>query len=369
VKIGPASIKTSGYVDDVVIIASSDYDLTTTIEILAKFEKMTNSKLNRNKCSALTFGTWKTEDNWPQTWLKRVNKLKILGITFKHTLNETIKENCKMLKKTFTKAVLSTSNRNFTLLQKTFYTNTYLIPIVSFLAKILLIPKKTARQLQGILNKYIWSGTLEKLKQKETFAKVKDGGTGTVNLENKTESLFIATFIKQFMKNGTYKLESSAIGPIDICLEDFEITTESKPGFSGKKEGGDIVALDTRLTPELAAEGHARELVHKVQNLRKDAGFDVATAADGQEALAQLSGGRFDCLVTDVEMPGMDGYELTRHVRTVPALAHLPVVVVTTHDRPEERLKGLEAGADAYLAKQGLDARELVALVKRLGGS
>lgn len=203
VKIGPASIKTSGYVDDVVIIASSDYDLTTTIEILAKFEKMTNSRLNRNKCSALTFGTWKTEDNWPQTWLKRVNKLKILGITFKHTLNETIKENCKMLKKTFTKAVLSTSNRNFTLLQKTFYTNTYLIPIVSFLAKILLIPKKTARQLQGILNKYIWSGTLEKLKQKETFAKVKDGGTGTVNLENKTESLFIATFIKQFMKNGT----------------------------------------------------------------------------------------------------------------------------------------------------------------------
>jgi chemotaxis protein histidine kinase CheA/CheY-like chemotaxis protein len=105
------------------------------------------------------------------------------------------------------------------------------------------------------------------------------------------------------------------------------------------------------------------------RRLLEDAGFDVAIAADGQEALAQLSGGRFDCLVTDVEMPGMDGYELTRHVRTVPALAHLPVVVVTTHDRPEERLKGLEAGADAYLAKQGLDARELVALVKRLGGS
>ena len=105
------------------------------------------------------------------------------------------------------------------------------------------------------------------------------------------------------------------------------------------------------------------------RRLLEDAGFDVATAADGQEALAQLSGGAYDCLVTDVEMPGMDGYELTRHVRTVPALAHLPIVVVTTHDRPEERLRGLESGADAYLAKQGLDARELVALVKRLGGS
>jgi chemotaxis protein histidine kinase CheA len=105
------------------------------------------------------------------------------------------------------------------------------------------------------------------------------------------------------------------------------------------------------------------------RRLLEDAGFDVATAADGQEALAQLSAGRYDCLVTDVEMPGMDGYELTRHVRGVPALAHLPIVVVTTHDRPDERLRGLEAGADAYLAKQGLDARELVTLIKRLGGS
>jgi CheY-like chemotaxis protein len=53
----------------------------------------------------------------------------------------------------------------------------------------------------------------------------------------------------------------------------------------------------------------------------------------------------------------------------MPSLAHLPIVVVTTHDRPDERLRGLEAGADAYLAKQGLDARDLVSLVKRLGGS
>ncbi len=105
------------------------------------------------------------------------------------------------------------------------------------------------------------------------------------------------------------------------------------------------------------------------RRLLEDAGFDVSVASDGQDALAQLSEDRWDCLVTDVEMPGMNGYELTRHVRAIPALGHLPIVVVTTHDRPEERLKGLEAGADAYLAKQSLDARELVALVRRLGGS
>jgi len=105
------------------------------------------------------------------------------------------------------------------------------------------------------------------------------------------------------------------------------------------------------------------------RRLLEDAGFDVTTAADGQEGLTALAEEPFDCLVTDVEMPGVDGYALTRHVRAVPALAQLPVVVISTHDLPEERLKGLEAGADAYLAKQGLNAAELVQLVRRLAGA
>ncbi len=105
------------------------------------------------------------------------------------------------------------------------------------------------------------------------------------------------------------------------------------------------------------------------RRLLEDAGFDVRTAADGHEGIAALAEEHFDCLVTDVEMPGVDGYALTRHVRAIPALAQLPVVVVSTHDRPEERLKGLEAGADAYLAKQGLDPVELVRLVRRLAGA
>ncbi len=105
------------------------------------------------------------------------------------------------------------------------------------------------------------------------------------------------------------------------------------------------------------------------RRLLEDAGFDVTTAADGREGLTALAEAHFDCLVTDVEMPGLDGYALTRHVRAVPGLAQLPVVVVSTHDHPEERLKGLEAGADAYLAKQSLDAAELVGLVRRLAGA
>ncbi len=104
------------------------------------------------------------------------------------------------------------------------------------------------------------------------------------------------------------------------------------------------------------------------RRLLADAGFAVLVAGDAQEALTILGENPVDCLITDIEMPGMDGLDLTRHVRSLPQLAHLPVIVVSTRDRPEDRLAGLAAGADAYLAKQGLDATELVALVRRLGG-
>ena len=104
------------------------------------------------------------------------------------------------------------------------------------------------------------------------------------------------------------------------------------------------------------------------RRLLEDAGFQVSAASDADEALSQLSDTDFDCVVTDIEMPGMDGFELTAHLRGMEHFAHLPIIVVSTRDRPEDRLRGLKVGADAYLTKQSLDAGELVDLVRRLSG-
>jgi chemotaxis protein histidine kinase CheA len=104
------------------------------------------------------------------------------------------------------------------------------------------------------------------------------------------------------------------------------------------------------------------------RRLLEGAGFEVRAAADAEEALASLSAGGVDCVVTDIEMPGIDGLDLTARLRAQERHAHLPVVVVSNRDRPEDRLRGLQAGADAYLTKQGLNAGELVELVRRLGG-
>jgi chemotaxis protein histidine kinase CheA len=105
------------------------------------------------------------------------------------------------------------------------------------------------------------------------------------------------------------------------------------------------------------------------RRLLEDAGFEVVAAGDAEEALSLLGEERFDCVVTDIEMPRMDGFELAAHLRAVEHFAHLPIIVVSTRDRPEDRLRGLKVGADAYLTKQSLDAGELVDLVRRLSGS
>jgi CheY-like chemotaxis protein len=105
-----------------------------------------------------------------------------------------------------------------------------------------------------------------------------------------------------------------------------------------------------------------------VRRLLEDGGFGVTSVGSAEDALLALDNRDFDCLVTDIEMPGMDGLSLTRELRSDSRLADLPIVVVSTLDRAADRLAGLEAGADAYLTKQGLDARDLVALVYRVGG-
>lgn len=93
------------------------------------------------------------------------------------------------------------------------------------------------------------------------------------------------------------------------------------------------------------------------------AGYDVVTAVDGLEALEQLRGDRFDLLVSDVEMPRLSGLELTARIRADRRLAELPVVLVTSLASDADRARGLEAGASAYLVKDGFDRNNLLELI------
>ena len=94
-------------------------------------------------------------------------------------------------------------------------------------------------------------------------------------------------------------------------------------------------------------------------------GYAVVTATSGKEALAVVARERPDLLLLDVVMPEMSGYEVCRKLRGDPATAMLPVVMVTALDPAQERVKGIEAGADDFLTKP-INQAELLARVKSL---
>ena len=94
-------------------------------------------------------------------------------------------------------------------------------------------------------------------------------------------------------------------------------------------------------------------------------GYAVTTAANGEEALAKLAADCPDLVLLDVMMPGMSGYDVCRRIRADPATALLPVVLCTSLDPQQERVKGIEAGADDFLSKP-VNQPELFARVKSL---
>jgi class 3 adenylate cyclase len=94
-------------------------------------------------------------------------------------------------------------------------------------------------------------------------------------------------------------------------------------------------------------------------------GFQVETAASGREGLDKLAATSPDIVLLDIMMPGMSGYEVCKEIRANPAMALLPVVLVTSLDPQGERIKGIEAGADDFLTKP-INQPELLARVRSL---
>ena len=96
-------------------------------------------------------------------------------------------------------------------------------------------------------------------------------------------------------------------------------------------------------------------------------GHTVEEAQDGEEAVQKLAEGeQFDVLLTDVQMPRMDGFQLTRRLRSAAATARLPVIILSSLASPEDKRRGLDAGADAYLVKGELGVESLAQAIDRL---
>jgi two-component system chemotaxis sensor kinase CheA len=105
------------------------------------------------------------------------------------------------------------------------------------------------------------------------------------------------------------------------------------------------------------------------KHILENAGYEVLTAADGQEAwklICQNEKELPDLVVSDVNMPKMDGFALTQSIKSDSSYARVPVVLVTSLESSQDRLHGMEAGADAYIIKSTFDQKELLETIERL---
>ena len=167
--------------------------------------------------------------------------------------------------------------------------------------------------------------------------------------------------------SGATQLGDGSLVPV-LALDDVAALAQGAP-VSGPTEGRADAAADP------GQEGGARRVLVAedsitsrllLKHILEDAGYQVDDAADGMEALSRLRQRRYDAVVSDVEMPHLDGIGLTTSIRQDPRTAELPVILVTSLQTPAERERGLHAGADAYLTKGSFDQDQLLALLARM---
>jgi len=103
-----------------------------------------------------------------------------------------------------------------------------------------------------------------------------------------------------------------------------------------------------------------------LKSILESAGYTVKTAVDGMEAFTLLRAEPFDLVVSDVEMPRLSGFDLTAKIRADKKLAELPVVLVTALETREDRERGIDVGANAYIVKGNFDQTHLLDVVRRL---
>ena len=104
------------------------------------------------------------------------------------------------------------------------------------------------------------------------------------------------------------------------------------------------------------------------RQLLRGEGYDVETAVDGQDGLNLARSAYYDLVISDVDMPRMDGLRMVQAIRREERLKNLPIVMVSHKERDEDRMRGMEAGANAYLTKSSFHDGRFLATVSELIG-
>jgi two-component system chemotaxis sensor kinase CheA len=155
-------------------------------------------------------------------------------------------------------------------------------------------------------------------------------------------------------------------GRIALLLDPASLTRPQGPAARPKAAAATASA---RVAPKVLVVEDSYTVRELQRSILEAAGYRVETARDGKEAFDRVtSDEEIDLVLTDLDMPEMDGLELTRAIRACPERSSLPVVIVTSRGSEDDRRLGVEAGADAYMVKRAYDQHTLLDVVERLVG-
>jgi len=103
-----------------------------------------------------------------------------------------------------------------------------------------------------------------------------------------------------------------------------------------------------------------------LKNILETAGYNVTTAIDGVDGFTKLKEGSFNAVVSDIQMPRMNGFDLTEKIRADKIFSEMPVVLVTSLSKSNDKERGIEVGANAYIIKSNFDQSNLLEILERL---
>jgi chemotaxis protein histidine kinase CheA len=158
-----------------------------------------------------------------------------------------------------------------------------------------------------------------------------------------------------------------------VCLLDLRDIADRAIGLGGGPVARPVAAKkpadDGRPKPRVLVVEDSLGVRELERVILEGAGYQVECAVDGLDGASRLRDGQpVDVVISDVEMPGMTGFELTKTIRRTKGWEHVPVVIMTSLGNEDDRRMGLEAGASAYLLKGEFDQAQLVETVRRLVG-
>lgn len=152
-------------------------------------------------------------------------------------------------------------------------------------------------------------------------------------------------------------------GEVVLILDVFDLMKSAKKVYF---ESPKAILEEKISTPSILVVDDSLTTRELEKNILEAIGYEVEVAIDGVQALKKMSQKQFNLVITDITMPNMDGFELTSAIKKDERYKDTPVIIVTAEEKEEDRKKGFESGAEAYILKSAFDQKSLLDMIERL---